>query len=229
MDLDAKERLIEEFRACLEEMNTTDGIDCESEGDEGDEGDGFVVNMALLFAELSVLRNEVRVEARQFKTALDNMHALTEMLSEQNRRLTRDLERAREAEGAAQRKAEHRLLLDMLDVRDRIAAAMGVFSAYRPGLMSRLASAETRLAQGLGEGIALTLGRLDDVLSERRVRPIEAVGARLDPHTMCVIGTDVDTTRAGGEVLKEARRGYKRDDELLRLAEVIVNKRESDI
>lgn len=223
MDPEAKERLIDEFRACLEDWEPADGSGSDAAGD------GPAVDLALLFAELSVLRNEVRAEARQFKTALDDMRALTELLSEQNRRLTRDLERARDAEGAVQRQAERRLLLDMLDVRDRIGAAMGVFSAYRPGLLSRLAPTETRLAQGLGEGIALTLRRLDDVLAERRVRAIEAVGGRLDPNTMRAIGTAIDADHAPGEVLSEARRGYMRDDELLRLAEVIVNKRENQV
>jgi molecular chaperone GrpE len=221
MDAEAKERLIDEFRACLDDWEPADGSACDAAAD------GPVVDLALLFAELSVLRNEVRAEARQFKTALDDMRALTELLGEQNRQLTHDLARAREAEGAAQRQTERRLLLEMLEVRDRIGAAMGVFSAYRPGWLSRLAPAETRLAQGLGEGIALTLGRLDDVLAERRVRAIEAVGGRLDPNTMRAIATAVDVDRPPGEVLREARRGYMRDDELLRLAEVIVNKREN--
>jgi len=216
MDAEAKERLIDEFRACLEDWEPADGSGSDTAGD------GPAVDLALLFAELSVLRNEVRAEARQFKTALDDMRALTELLSEQNRRLTRDLERAREAEGTVQRQIERRLLLEMLEVRDRLGAAMGVFSAYRPGLLSRL-------AQGLGEGIALTLRRLDDVLAERRVRAIEAVGGRLDPNTMRAIATAVDADRAPGEVLSEARRGYMRDDELLRLAEVIVNKRENQV
>lgn len=222
MDAEAKERLIEEFRACLDDWEPSDGTGSLAAGD------GSMVDLALLFAELSVLRNEVRVEARQFKAALDDMRALTELLTEQNLRLTRDLERVREAEGAALRQTERRLLLDLLEVRDRIAAAVDVFAAYRPGWLSRLAPAEIRLAQGLGEGIALTLRRLDDALSERRVRPIEAVGGRLDPNTMRAIGIDDDLTRAPGEVLREARRGYLRDDELLRLAEVIVNKRNSE-
>ncbi|MBH1958028.1 MAG: nucleotide exchange factor GrpE [Burkholderiales bacterium] len=223
MDAEAKERLIDEFRACLEDWEPSDGNACDAAGD------GPAVDLALLFSELSVLRNEVRAEARQFKTALDDMRALTELLSEQNRRLAQDLERAREAEGAALRQSERRLLLEILEIRDRIGAAMGVFSAYRPGWLSRLAPAETRLAQGLGEGITLTLRRLDDVLAERRVRAIEAVGGRLDPNTMRAIATAVDADRAPGEVLREARRGYMRDDELLRLAEVIVNKRENQI
>ncbi len=220
MDVHAKERLIEEFRACLDDWDLADSSVSESEGARP------MVDLAVLFAELSVLRNEVRVQARQFKTTLDDLRALTEMLSEQNRRLTRDLERAREAEGSAQRQTERRLLLDILDVRDRIASAIGAFGAYRPGLLSRLAPTQTRLVQGLGEGISLTLGRIDDLLTERHVRPVEAVGGQFDPNIMRVLSTECDATRVVGEVLSEARRGYTRDDELLRLAEVIVNKRE---
>ncbi|OGB30310.1 MAG: nucleotide exchange factor GrpE [Burkholderiales bacterium RIFCSPLOWO2_12_FULL_61_40] len=221
MDAEAKERLIDEFRACLDDWEPGD-----ADASAGEAG-GPPVDLALLFSEMSVLRNEVRVEARQFKTALDEMRALTELLGEQNRRLARDLERAREAEGNAQRQTERRMLLEMLDVRDRIAAAMGVVDAYRPGWWSRLAPTQTRLAQGLREGIELTLRRLDEVLAERRVRAIDAVGGRLDPNTMRAVGVGFDAQRPQGEVLSEARRGYVRDDELLRLAEVIVNKQES--
>ena len=219
MDIEQKERLIEEFRACLDDWDRDDDVARPQPSEPP-------VDLALLFGELSVLRNEVRVEARQFKAALDEMRALTELLGEQNQRLARDLERARETEGLAQRQTERRLLLDMLDVRDRLAAAVGVFGSYRPGLLARLAPMETKLARGLGDGIALTLRRLDDVLVERRVRAIEALGGRLDPNTMRVVGVESVAQRNSGEVLSEARRGYMRDDELLRLAEVIVNKGE---
>lgn len=222
MDAEAKERLIDEFRACLDDRDTAEEAASVSELGEP------AVNLALLFTELSVLRNEVRVEARQFKTALDEMRALTELLREQNKRLAQDLERAREGQAAARRQAETRLLLDVLDVRDRIASAVGVLEAYRPGLLARFASRETRLAQGLGNGIELTMRRIDVLLGERRVRAMDAVGGRLDPHTMRAVGTAWDAQRSPGEVLSEVRRGYVRDGELLRLAEVIVNKRESE-
>ncbi|MEI8326734.1 MAG: nucleotide exchange factor GrpE [Betaproteobacteria bacterium] len=221
MDADTKERLVEEFRVCLEDWGAADLAS----------GEGPVlgapVDLALLFAELSVLRNEVRVEARQFKAALDDMRALADMLSEQNHRLARDLERAREAEGAEQRKTERLLLLDLLDVRDRIGSAMDIYFNYEPGYLARFAAREMQLIRGVGDGIEMTLRRIDALLTERHVRPLEAVGGRLDPNTMRAIGTDADASRAAGEVLSEARRGYMRDDELLRLAEVIVNKPES--
>ncbi len=220
MDAETRQRLLDEFCACLDDWEPGDAAADDALPDEPP------VNLAALFTELAVLRNEVRVEARQFKTALDEMRALTELLGEQNRRLASDLERAREAQGTALRQAETRLLHDVLDVRDRIQAAMGVHAAYQPGFFARLATRETQLAQGLGEGIGLTLRRIDELLAERRVRPIEAVGGRLDPHTMRAVGVQWQAGRAAGEVLSEVRRGYTRDSELLRLAEVIVNKQE---
>lgn len=232
MDADTKERLIDEFRACLDDLDPEYDESGESgESDDSDAADEAQedeppVNLALLFTELAVLRNEVRVQARQFKTALDEMRALTELLGEQNRRLGHDLERARVAQGDTLRQAETKLLLDVLDVRDRIAAAVDVANAYEPGFFARFASRQTQLAQGLGAGIALTLQRVDDLLAQRRVRPIEAVGGRLDPHAMRAVGVKWMSQRAPGEVLSEVRRGYMRDDELLRLAEVIVNKQE---
>lgn len=220
MDAEAKERLVDEFRAALENWDPLDDATDDGAANEPP------VNLALLFAELSVLRNEVRVQARHFKTALDDMRALTELLGEQNKRLTSDLERTRETQGVAQRQTERRLLLDMLDVRDRIAAAVAVYHTYSPSFLSRFAVKEMQLMQSLGGGIELTLQRLDTLLTEQRVRPIDAVGSRLDPNTMRVVGVEFDAHRAPGEVLTDARRGFMRGDELLRLAEVIVNKRE---
>lgn len=217
MDAEEKERLINEFRACLEEWD-------DDENNSGDDTGEPPVDLSLLFAELSILRNEVRIEARQFKTALDDMRALGQLLGEQNERLMRDLERAREAAASAQRQVERRLLLDMLDVRDRVDAAVSVFRAWRPSFLSRLATTETKIVRGMGEGIELTLQRLDDLLVERRVRPIEALGSRLDPNIMRAIGVESDPLRGVGEVLREVRRGYLREDDLLRPAEVIVNR-----
>lgn len=218
MNAEAKERLVEEFRACLDDWQAADAPGGDNQS---------VVDLSLLFAELSVLRNEVRIEARQFKTVLDDMRALTELLREQNQRLTRDLERAREAASGAQRQSERRLLLDMLDVRDRLEAAVAVFQGYRPTFLARFAATESKLARGLGEGIELTLRRLDDLLADRRVHPIEAIGKPLDPDTMRAVAIETLPAHFSGEVLREVRRGFVREDELLRPAEVIANKLEN--
>jgi len=215
LEPDEKERLIEEFRACLETWE---------EGD-GDEEGASPVDLHTLLTEMAALKNEIRLESRQFKSMLEEMRSFGDALREQNERLNRDLERAREQAAAGRQKAERGLLLDMLDLRDRLQAGVDANTAHRPPFFARLAPGETRFAASLGQGLALTLSRLDDVLAGYRVRPLDVVGQALDPHTMRAVGVETMPGQPDGAVLFEARRGFFHGGELLRAAEVIVNKK----
>lgn len=210
-----KERLIEEFRACLE---------IEEESDEDDEED-LPVDLHTLLAEIAALKNEIRLESRQFKSMLEEMRSFGDALREQNERLNRELERAREQVADSKQKAERGLLLDMLDLRDRLQAGVDAGAAHRPPIFSRLVPGETRFAESLGQGLALTLRRVDDVLAGYRVRPLEVLGQSLDPHTMRAVGVEALDDQPDGVVLFETRRGFFHGGDLLRAAEVIVNKK----
>lgn len=213
LDPNEKERLIEEFRACLE--------NCE----QGDEEDGNSVDLHTLLAEMAALKNEIRLESRQFKNMLDEMRSFGNVLREQNERLSRDLESAREQAAAGRQKAERGLLLDMLDLRDRLQAGVDARDSHIPSFFSRIIPGKTHLAAILGEGLALTLQRLDDVLANYRVRQLEVVGKLLDPHLMRALGVESVADKPDGIVLSCTRRGYFHGAELLRPAEVIVNKK----
>ena len=63
-----KERLVEDFRACLEQW--------EEEGAEDDQP----VDLRTLLGEMAALKNEVRLESRQFKSALDELNAALTIL-----------------------------------------------------------------------------------------------------------------------------------------------------
>lgn len=208
-----KERLIEEFRACLEH------------GGENGVDEDEAVDLHTLLAEMAALKNEIRLESRQFKSMLEEMRAFGEVLREQNERLTHDLERAREHAAASKQKAERALLLDMLDLRDRLQAGVDAGAVRKPPFLARLVPSETRFALSLKQGLALTLQRVDEMLLHYRVRPIDAVGQALDPHLMRVVGVESVPGQADGQVLRETRHGFSQDGELLRAAEVIVNKK----
>jgi molecular chaperone GrpE len=210
-----KERLIEEFRTCLDEWEETQESDAEA----------TAVDLHTLLAEMAALKNEIRLESRQFKAMLDEMRQFGEALREQNERLNRDLERTREQAAAGKRQAERGLLLGLLDLRDRLQAGADAGAAHRPAFLARLAPAETRFAQSLAQGLALTLQRVDEMLAGHQVRPLEAIGQPLDPHWMRAVGVEAAPDKPDGQVLREARRGYFHHGELLRAAEVIVNKR----
>ena len=208
-----KQRLVEDFRVCLEQW--------EEEAAEDDQP----IDLRTLLGEMAALKNEVRLESRQFKSALDELKSFGEALSAHIERLARDLDRARGEAAEAQRQAERRLLLGMLDLRDRLQAGADAAAARRPSAFARLVPGETRFVRALSEGFMFTLQRLDELLATHRVRPIDALGQPLDPQRMRAVGVEAAPDAPVGVVLREARRGYYHGGELLRSAEVIVNKK----
>jgi molecular chaperone GrpE len=216
LDAQEKERLMEEFRACLEQW--------EEASEQGDEDACEPVDLRTLLGEMAALKNEVRLEARHFKSALDELKSHGEMLRAHNERLARDLERSREQAVEAQRQVERKMLLAILDLRDRLQAGVDAAAARRPSALARLVPGATRFAESLSEGTMLTLQRLDELLATYRVRPIDALGRLLDPRCMRAVAVEAALGAAEGVVLREARRGFLHGGELLRAAEVIVAK-----
>jgi molecular chaperone GrpE len=178
---------------------------------------------------MAALKNEVRLESRQFKSALEELKSFGEMLRTHNERLARDLDRARGEAAEGQRQAERRLLLGMLDLRDRLQAGADAAAARRPSALARLVPGETRFVRALSEGLTLTLQRLDELLATHRVRPIDALGQPLDPQRMRAVGVEAAPDAPDGVVLREARRGFLHGGELLRATEVIVNKKVTQV
>ena len=78
----------------------------------------------------------------------------------------------------------------------------------------------------LAEGQRLTLQRVDEMLEASGVRPLSVLGTALDPNCMRVVGVEPVADLAHGTVLRETRRGFFHRGELLRIAEVIVSKKE---
>jgi molecular chaperone GrpE len=213
IDEDIKERLIEQFRAALDS----------SEAEAADAGEAL--DLHTLLSEMAVLKNEVRLQARQFKSALEQMQVLSEALREHNDRIERDLERARAQAAEAKALAERGLLLGLIELRDRLQAGLDAQMAWRPAPIQRLLGGGARFVQSLREGSALTLQRLDELLASHRVRAIAAVGQALDPQCMHAVAVESAPQTAEGVVLRELRRGFYHGVELLRAAEVIVNKK----
>ena len=222
-----RERLVEEFRAYLEDATRP------PEPDDSAEGDGFdspapAVDLSTLLAEMAVLKNELRLQSRQFKNTLDELRAFGSDLRAHSERLQEELERAREQAAAIQAQTTRQFLLALLDLRDRLQS--GVDAARRPpsSVMARLLPGPTRFAASLAEGQRLTLQRLDELLAGHRVRPLRVIGETLDPQRMRVVGLETAASSAAvadGTVLREVQRGFSHDGELLRIAEVIVSKK----
>jgi molecular chaperone GrpE len=118
------------------------------------------------------------------------------------------------------------LLLELLELRDRLAA--GLHQPVPPGRwIDRLRRRRMDETEGWREGLAIMLRRLDRILGDRRVVPIEVVGRPFNPRLSRVVSTIRDAAAGPGIVVEETRAGFLWEEELLRVAEVIVNAADS--
>ena len=210
MDESTKERITAQFRAYLD----TYQVDEETQQ----------TDLFSLFTELAALRNEVKLESRQVKNALDLFKGTFDTLQSSHDQLTHELEHSRNEQSRQIRENTRTLLLAFLDVYDRLEAGMTTLNSYTSSWI-HLCKRENRLIRGLQEGQAMTLRRLDKLLASYGVRPLEVLNKPLDPHCMRAVEVDSQPKVKNGIVTGELRKGFMWEEEVLRPAEVKVNKR----
>lgn len=227
MDETIRENLLSHFVAYL------DGPDHDESGaapagtteEVPEEADLFSV-----FVELAGLRNEVRTQSRIVKEALDRFHSVFDTLQASHATLERELTRARADAHDRERAFLRPLLLDIIDVRDRLAAGLKSALAAPPRRWyERLLPQAKRAAEAEAwrEGMRMTLRRVDRLLADQRITVIETAGRPLDPRHAAAVATIEDPSAADGIVVEEVRAGFLWHDELLRPAEVIVARRDA--
>jgi molecular chaperone GrpE len=221
-----KETLVEQFRAHLDALDALGG---ETEGDLSGQ-EGSATDLRALFVELAGLRTEVRTESRLVKDTLDLVRGTVERAESEREAAVREADRIR-GEARQREKALLRpLLTDLLEVRDRLAAGVsGPASVPAPTpwyrrFFRRSAADATTGAEAWREGLRMALARFDRVLGERGVVPLDPVGRPFDPKTARAVGTVTDPSLGNGIVAQEVRSGFLWESELLRAADVVVNK-----
>jgi molecular chaperone GrpE len=220
MDIETREQLLERFRAYLDEL--PDAALAEP-GEENRQTDLYS-----LFAELAALKTEVRLESRQVKTAFDEFRAVFETLQASQSQLGGELDRARAALPEQRRAALKPVLLELVELYDRLEAGLRALQNYRPTVLGRLLGLgrrERALLHAITEGQDISLRRLEQMLSNQQVAALAALGQPLDPHTMRAAEVEQRNDVDNGVVTEELRKGYTWQGELLRLAEVKVNRR----
>lgn len=214
MDED-KERLLAGVRTWLEGIDTDK---LRTAAPEREESDLFSLHVAL-----GALKTEVKHEARHFKGALDQFRALFDELQHANVQLQTELNEQRQMESEQTREAERGLLLELLELRDRLTDGQSHAAGYRPRWLARKGGADDFVAR-IADGMSMNLQRLDEILIRRDVRPIEAVGQPFDPLVMNAVDIVEDSSLPANQVVSEIRTGYMRGDVVLRTAAVIANK-----
>jgi molecular chaperone GrpE len=215
LDDSIKQALIERFRGYL---------DMAEDGEEPPDDPGETADLFSVLVEMAALRSEVRTESRLVKEALEQFHSVFDSLQASQATLQRELDRARTETRDQAQSALRPLLLDVIDLRDRLVAALTLSAAAPPRWRDRLWRRDRSGAAAWQEGLRMTLRRLDQVLLDRRVVATQLAGLPFDPRLARAVGTAADSAVAEGTVIEEVRAGFLWDDQVLRTAEVIVSK-----
>lgn len=213
MNESLKESLVEQFRAHLDTLNDDAGLETVADAD-ADTG----TDLHSLYIEMAALRSEVRTESRLVKDTLDLVRDVVARAETEQARVA-----ALEREAALLKP----LLIDLIEVRDRLAAGVdgqSLGTAAPPPWYRRLLRGPDTTADAWREGLRMTLNRFDRVLRERGVVPIALAGKPFDPRLARAVGTAADAGLENGIVVQEVRSGFLWEGELLRPADVVVNK-----
>jgi molecular chaperone GrpE len=214
-----KQSLVEQFRAHLDTLDDDTELEMMADADAIADADVDTgTDLHSLYIEMAALRSEVRTESRLVKDTLDLVRDVVGRA---------ETERARVAELEREAALLKPLLIDLIEVRDRLAAGVAGQSpakaAPAPWYRRMLRGPDTT-ADAWREGLRMTLNRFDRVLRERGVVPIDLAGKPFDPKLARAVGTTADAGLENGIVVQEVRSGFLWEGELLRPADVVVNK-----
>jgi molecular chaperone GrpE len=224
MTSENKQQLVENFRDFIENLPETPMYDVET--DEG-------VDVLQVFQELAELKTEVKQSSRQFKTALESFKAVFTTLEQSHDDLSKELTHRRQEQVAALEK-QHKIilkpiLLELLELYDRLNQGVLYSKRYQPRWLIKFFKREKVLLSTLSEGQVMTLRRLEQVLENYGVHALEVVHQCFDPIQMRATELEQCTTLPNGVVTAELRKGFMWNEEVLRVAEVKVNKWEESL
>jgi molecular chaperone GrpE len=170
------------------------------------------------------LDKQVRRLAREFYKA----NTLAETQSEQTRQALdmaqRALDGLQQERDRIARQAKLDLIEALLPVVDGIEAGLKSGAAQVKMLAVTAPEAAQALAAWL-KGQQLLRERLLRLLAVEGVVPVAAVGHPFNPYHHVAVKAVSDPTKESGMIIAEERRGYRCGEQVLRYADVVVNRR----
>ena len=211
------EQLVEQFRDFLQQENTTALHD-------KDNTQQSPVTLFNLFTELSALKNEVKRESMQVKDAVGQFGTLLDTLKESNQQLSAELEQRQKQKDSTAFGYRLSAIEDVFDLNDSLERTLESLKHYKPSWWEKRSKQGSVFRQDTVDGLEITVRRIKKLFQKYDIESIECLGGKLDPHRMKVVKVMEDNKQANGIILAEIRKGYERHGEVIRLAEVAVNK-----
>lgn len=217
-----KTELLEAFNDYLDDQEEKQGSELEDYDQQSD--------LYTLFVEISALKNEVKIQARQFKTAMDDFREVFHSLKEHQTWLENELDKKESQQQQISQKISRRFLLDLISLRDRILLSLNSLNGYQSSRMEAFFGAKQSFKESVIEGQTITLKHIDRQLKQHQVRLIQTENRTMNPRIMKVVALGHQSELESGVILEEIRAGFilhaNDNKQLLRPAEVKVNKLE---
>ncbi len=185
-----------------------------------------------LHTEMTQLKSEVRREARLFKDGMQAFNGACHSLEESRRaveRISAEQQTGQE-EQADQRVRElmRPMLRDMIELCDKLRAEERYLANLKPNWAGRVLGKQETLLRGLREGRDAMLHRLEQQLQDYGLELIPVRDLPFDGRFMKVGEVVHREDLEDGVVIEELLPGYTWRDEVLRHAEVRVNRHAAD-
>jgi molecular chaperone GrpE (heat shock protein) len=213
---DWKSQALQDFKAWLEDLP-----DDAAAGDGASEPE---CDWHTLFAEFTSLRQEIRLQNREQARVvrdLEKMADVGQASLDLFRRHTGELSGLEERSHQA---AQRQCILPFLDVRDSLVR--GRDAATQAAGSRRLFWRPPPGIEGVIQGYEMAIQRFDRALAVAGVQVISTVGRGFDAQLMRAVETRQVAGVADGVVMEEFLSGFVRGDEVLRPADVVVNRRQ---
>ncbi|MBI4578764.1 MAG: nucleotide exchange factor GrpE [Planctomycetes bacterium] len=203
--------------------------------DQAPEPGEAAVDLHTLVGEWVALKQEFRLASRGNKTsreqldqAVEAFHTGLDHMGEEARKLleslVRERDRLRDELQARLESQEAEWVERLLDTRELIARGVQASQQAHRRLGWRRWLLPRAILGGLLEGHDLALRRIDATLESHGIRPIECDGQPVDPERMRVVDVVRRDDRPPGQVAEVLRRGYMRENRVIRYAEVLATR-----
>ena len=196
--------LLTEFQHYLEQNQSESLNDAHSQPD-----------LNSLLSEITALKTEIKLESRQFKSTLESLNLALETTKEDKKSL--------ELQCSV---ITQNMLLEMLDIYDHLKTGIQILNDYQPinRLFISSRKKDTQFINRFKQGQLMMLKRFNHLLQHYQIEAIHCDGQLFDPTTMTALETIKDPSIENGIVVEELRTGFLYKKQILRLAEVKVNK-----
>jgi molecular chaperone GrpE len=240
-----RDQILRRFEALLDSAWASEappsGIDAEilssvmAGGEDGKEDDDRRCDSYALWAAMTALTQESKLQGRAFQELNRTLAAQMEKVAEELRAAHAEHDRTLQRE--TERRCRREALGALIDLRDRLgrgresvrASEIEIAAPRRAGWWQRVFSKRAAdpaigALTALIRGYELGIQRLDQTLQEFNAREIQCQGERFDPRRMNAIESEESATVPGDTVLEVYRSGYEWNGEVFRPAQVKVSR-----